>query len=248
MAHHVETIVLLQRALDELKRAQELLDGIPDWMRELHDEHTTRKQEIEALEGLAEEATRERTAAEASINDAQEKLKRYQEQMNSVSTQREYGALLAEIDTVKGQIAEFEKQALEAIERHEQAQKDLEELHQSFGELDDRYSSESGRWEREKPAVGRQVRELEGRVEELKESLPPEILRRFDRIFERRSGQALAPIRRLEKGGKGPAVAHCGVCNYRVRPQVVVAIRNQGTLIECDSCKRILYLEEDDIP
>ncbi len=35
----------------------------------------------------------------------------------------------------------------------------------------------------------------------------------------------------------------CGACNYRVRPQVVVEIRTQGSLIECDSCKRILFVE-----
>ena len=30
-----------------------------------------------------------------------------------------------------------------------------------------------------------------------------------------------------------------------VRPQVVVEIRNGDTLVQCDSCKRILFFEEE---
>jgi predicted nucleic acid-binding Zn-ribbon protein len=37
---------------------------------------------------------------------------------------------------------------------------------------------------------------------------------------------------------------HCGACNYRVRPQSVVMVRNEGALQPCDSCQRILYLED----
>jgi predicted nucleic acid-binding Zn-ribbon protein len=42
----------------------------------------------------------------------------------------------------------------------------------------------------------------------------------------------------------GGTMWHCTACNYNVRPQIVVEIRNNGSLIQCDSCKRILYFEE----
>jgi predicted nucleic acid-binding Zn-ribbon protein len=245
MNQNLDTIVELQRSLIELGAAEQRLHGIPDWMRELHEEHAARKAEIESLEEAAAAASRDRRAAESAVADAQEKLKKYQQQINRVSTQREYGALLHEIDTVKSEISGFEEQAFSSLERHEQAQRELAGKRESFKELDERYAAELGRWEGEKPEVARQVEALRGQILALKERLPRQVVAQFERILERNPGRALAPVRLIEGPRKGPREWHCGLCNYRVRPQVVVEIRNGDGLVQCDSCKRILYLEAE---
>ena len=245
MTHHLDTIVALQQALRRLAAAEERLAGIPDWMRELHGEHSARKAEIDALEGEAAAAASERRAAELEIGGAQERLKHYQQQISLVRTQREYGALLHEIDLVKAQIKSLEDQAFDSMERFEQAQKQAAEEQGRFAELDQRYSAELAKWEAEKPSVVELAERERATIEELRRAVPLPLLHRFERLRERHRGEALAPIRRLVRGGRGPEIFSCGACNYRVRPQVVVEIRNQGTLIECDSCKRILYLPSD---
>src|SRR5215217_1734070 len=82
MNQNLHNILELQGALIGLKEAEQRLHGIPDWMRELHEEHEVRKTEIQALEETAEEAARQRRTAEAGVQDAQEKLKKYQQQIN----------------------------------------------------------------------------------------------------------------------------------------------------------------------
>ena len=244
MNQNLQNILELQAALTRLREAESRLHGIPDWMRELHDEHEARKGEIQALEETADEAVRLRRAAEAAVQDAQEKLKKYQQQINRVSTQREYGALLQEIDTVKGQIASQEEQAFSSLEHHEQAQKDLAALRESFHEVEERYAAEMARWESEKPEITRQVDDLRRRIADLKQRLPGNVVYQFERILDRYPAGAVAPARIIERPGRGQREWHCAVCNYRVRPQVVVEIRNGSSLVQCDSCKRILYLEE----
>src|SRR3954453_3353559 len=153
MSQNLQTILELQQALTQLRDADKRLHGIPDWMRELHEEHETRKAEIDTIEAAADEAARERRAAEAAVQDAQEKLKKYQQQINKVSTQREYGALLQEIDTVKGQITSNEEQVFAALDVSEKADKELAALRESFREIEERYATEQARWEGEKPGV-----------------------------------------------------------------------------------------------
>jgi uncharacterized protein len=244
MNSNLETVVGLQQAILQIREAEQRLHGIPDWMRELHDEHAASRAEIDDLEQAVEEATRERRAAEAAVEDAQEKLRKYQQQINRVSTQREYGALLQEIDTVKAQITGFEEQAFSSLERHDQKQKELQEKRDGFRELADRYAAELARWESEKPAIAQQVSALGEQIETLRGKLPRPMLAQFERILERNPAGALAPVRLIEGPRRGPREWHCGVCNYRVRPQVVVEIRNGDTLVQCDSCKRVLYIEE----
>jgi predicted nucleic acid-binding Zn-ribbon protein len=245
MNPHLETIVELQSDLTHLKEAEQRLHGIPDWMRELHDEHAARKGEIDSLQQVADEAARERRTAEAATQDAQEKLKKYQQQINKVSTQREYGALLQEIDTVKSQISTSEEQALSALDRHDKTEKELADKRESFRELDERYAAELSRWETEKPAISQRTAELRAHIAELRGRLPRNVSSLFDRILDRHPTSALAAVRPIERPGGKQREWHCSACNYRVRPQVVVEIRNTGNLVQCDSCKRILYIEPE---
>ena len=246
MNENLESILELQNALTHLKEAEQRLHGIPDWMRELHEQHEAQRQEIEALEQSAEAAGKDRRAAEASVSDSQEKLKKYQQQINKVSTQREYGALLQEIDTVKSLITGFEEQALSSLDVAEKAQQELEARRASYREVEERYQTELSRWEGEKPAVARQVAELKGRIAELKQHIPKGVVSQFERLLSRYPAGALAPVRLIERPGARQREWHCAACNYRVRPQVVVEIRNGSEIIQCDSCRRILYLDVEE--
>ena len=86
MTRHLDTIVELQDTLTRLAAARARIAGIPDWMQELHAEHAAERASIEALEAAATEAGHQRREDEAAIADAQEKLQRYHQQINAVTT------------------------------------------------------------------------------------------------------------------------------------------------------------------
>jgi len=241
----IETVVDLQKTHDELKAAKELLHGIPDWMRELHDEYSARRNETETIETAIEEAAGERREAEAGVEDSQEKLKLYQEQIGRVRNQREYSALLQEIDLIKQHVEQFEDLGIQAMERQEGEQARLDEERQAFTDLERRYNQELEKWEAQKPEVVEQAEKLQSRIDVLEEQLPKPIVAQFQLIRERFGGVALAQVRELQRIGKGVQMWHCSTCNYRVLPQSLVEIRNNGSVVLCDSCKRILYYVED---
>lgn len=243
MSLYLETIVELQQVMDELRDTEQKLQGIPEWMQEIHEQHAASLAEIQQLETAAETAGRERRAAEAEVADAQEKLKKYQQQINKITTQREYGALLQEIDGTKAAIKTSEEKALAALDTLEKTETDLAARRDSFRELEERYSREAERWEGEKPEISARAATLREQSAGLKGKLPRGTVAQFDRLRER-LGSPLAVIRLLERpGGKGQRSWHCGACNYRVRPQVLVEVHQGEHLVQCESCKRILYLE-----
>ncbi len=243
MPGNLEAIVALQKSLSELNSAEETLSTIPDWMSELHDEHGQKREAIEVAQATSEAATLARRKAEVELNDNQEKLKRYQEQLSEVSTQREYGALLKEIDTAKEQIKTFEQQVLESIEGFDEAQRAVVEHSEGFRELDERYNHELAKWEAEKPAITKQVKRLKKEVAELRKRISRGALVLFERLYERAGGVALSQVNRIEGPPRSTnAIWHCEVCSFSVRPQVLVEIRTGGTLIQCESCKRILHM------
>jgi predicted nucleic acid-binding Zn-ribbon protein len=244
MENHLRTVVDLQEALSELDALESQLSGIPDWMSELHSRHSARRTEIEAIEAELEKAGAERRTAEALIEDHQEKLKTYQEQISRVRNQREYGALLQEIDTSKSEIQSCEEQALNALEKQEENQTKLEREKEAFRELDSQYSSALEKWEAEKPTLAAEAEQLKKHIAEVEQRIPQGILATFRRVLAKHEGEALAAVLEVARVGKGPQMWHCSACHYRVRPQAVVEIVNHGNIVLCDSCKRILHVEE----
>ncbi len=243
MPKKLENIVRLQAVVNSLREAERQLAGVPGWMEELHAEHSERQAEIDDLESEVEAAASARRKAEAASADAEEQLKHFQQQVSRVRTQREYAAILQEIDTVKNQIKQLEDEALAQIEAQDSAQKALEEKRVDFQDLDQRYAEALAKWEEEKPAVADRAKGLQDEEDELRSELPRNLLALFDRILSNRPGDAIAPVRRTD--GPGGALYHCAACNYRVRLQVVSDIKTRGALVQCDGCKRILYVPEE---
>jgi predicted nucleic acid-binding Zn-ribbon protein len=245
MARQLDTVVALQQALDRLTELDESLAGVPPEMRELHEEYTARKAEIDALEATIQEADAQRRAAEAGAQDCEAKLRHFQEQVNRVRTQREYSAILQEIDTVRDESRALEEQALAAMEQQETAEIELGPLREAFADVDAQYAVEAEKWEQARPGVEQEAESTRTHVAELREALTPGSLAVFERLYERTGGHALAEVIQVDRGiTRGPEMWNCAACHYNVRPQSVIESRNHGALVHCDSCKRLLYIEE----
>jgi predicted nucleic acid-binding Zn-ribbon protein len=244
--NQLEAVVELQQAMDELRDVEGILDGVPDWMQELHDEHSANADEIEQLEAILEEASQDHRSAETSIQDAESRYQKFQEQITQVRTQREYAALLKEIDTIKAEIQALEEKGLTAMERHEEVARDLEERRQAYSGTEEKYQEALSRWEEEKPTVAQRAESLRSEVARLERELNPRIGALFHRLLDTRKGEALAPIKKVTKVGGGNPIWHCSACHYQIRPQAAVEIRTGRGVVQCDGCRRILFAAAED--
>ncbi|GMU64504.1 MAG: hypothetical protein AMXMBFR36_07780 [Acidobacteriota bacterium] len=240
MSDPLKRLIKYDRVARELAAVRTLLAGVPDDMRSLHDEHAAASAGLAGLEAIELEAQRRRMAAETAIAEAQEKLRKYQAQVSQVRNQREYAALLTEIDGAKTAIRRSEEETLTALEAAEKATADLTERRADFAGIEDRYRAGLAEWEQRKPEVARRAADLEATASELRGGLPKPILAQYERIAERYRGSALSALRRAEMPGTG-GVWFCSTCNFQVRPQVAVEIRVRGTIVQCEGCRRFLY-------
>ncbi|MDQ2979378.1 MAG: hypothetical protein M3R62_09165, partial [Acidobacteriota bacterium] len=100
--------------LDQLYRLQDRIrfvharqkdrDTVPEDLSDIDREHRERVEAVQRIRERLVEAESERRRAEGELADFQEKQKKYQGQLRSVQSSREYGAVLNEIDGVDKQI------------------------------------------------------------------------------------------------------------------------------------------------
>lgn len=230
-------------AFDRLMRALAAetlrLEGVPEEMRALHDEYTAERLALDQLAADAEQAATERGAREVAVADAQEKLRKFQQQVPKVRNQREYGALLSEIDGAKSSLRTLDDGALEAFERAETLSAELAQREVAFVAIAERHAAALADWEVKKPAVAARVRDLSAEVEASKRELPRAMVAQYGRVSVRYKGDVLTTVRRVERAG-GSILWHCSTCNYQLRSQLAVEIRSRGAVVECDSCRRFL--------
>ncbi len=223
------------------------LQGIAIEMRELDGRRAEAPTRLAAIEEAFEQRiqeigeerlTHERLVAECTSlreerEQLQQRLERSQQKLMQVSNQREYSAVLNEIDATKAELSKVGDGIAERELR-------IEELAGPAAEADTRIAAERATTDEQKKAIETELDEQAQRLEQLKADreqlvaeIPPRYLRRFDSVFKGRGGLAMAAI---QDGA-------CGACHVRLRPQVISLVRRGEELIICDSCRRYLYIE-----
>ncbi len=169
---------------------------------------------------------------ESAIQDLQQKISKYRDQMLAVKTNQEYRALTQEVEYAQQHIREYEDKILEQMVSAESLTANLKRAEADL-------KAETAEIEKEKAAARARTEEDEKLLQEwqekrnaLRSAILETTLRQYDRVQKLR-GTALAE-----------AIDHkCGVCQVMLRPQVYNDVRTNEQIITCDSCHRILWYD-----
>jgi predicted nucleic acid-binding Zn-ribbon protein len=236
-------LVIFHRLARELALANARLEGVPEEMRALHEEYTAAQDAIDKLAKASEDAAHDRRVKEGSVAEAQEKLRKFQQQVSRVRKQNEYAALLSEIDQAKTALRNAEEGALDAIERAERLAGELGEQKSGIAGLEERYRAALADWEAKKPEVAAEARALGADLAARRAELPKPIAAQYERISVKYKGDVLTSVRRAERPN-GAVLWHCATCNYQLRSQLALEVRTRGAVVQCDGCKRFLLAED----
>lgn len=232
----LDLLFQLQEILAEVRVKTERSTRTPDHLIHIEAAHkdAVRRREEAALRIAKAEGRRK--ALDGEIADLNEKLKKYQGQLVAVKTNREYGALLNEMDGVKREIRTREDEILALEETLTSTQTELAEWEASFPDEEAGYEEQMTGWRTEQALLAEEIARAEAKASELRRTLDKRLLATFDRIARSRQGIAVARVSLV-----GRQTAACSACNVRLRPQLLSDLRLSKETILCESCKRILY-------
>jgi predicted nucleic acid-binding Zn-ribbon protein len=232
----LDRLFRLQEILLEVRKKTERKEKTPDHLTHIeaaYKDALKRRQDAGSKLGQAE--SRKRTL-ESEVQDLNEQLKKYQQQLVAVKTNREYGALLNEMDGVKREVRQREDEILQLEEEVGKTRAEADEREQLFPEETAGYEEQMTEWRAEQAVLAEEIARGEAQANELRGSIDRRLLSTFDRIAKARAGVAVARVTMV-----GLQTAACSACNVRLRPQLLSDLRLTKEPILCESCKRILY-------
>jgi predicted nucleic acid-binding Zn-ribbon protein len=230
----LRVLIELQDLEQKIHSFQKEISETPNRIKTLQDELARFRQAHQERASHAAELQKRRRAFEGEVDLLRTKLSRLKDQLMAVKTNKEYTAMLHEIQGVEGQIRGEEDKILDAMEEAEQLER---ELKVADGELKGRESElQDG------------IRKLEGTIP-VRESEVAKLLTEKSVMEERVAADLLSRYRQIADSRRGIALAEardelCSACHVRIRPQVYANLRTTENIFYCDSCNRILFLRE----
>jgi len=209
-------------ALQE-KRIQQLR---ADWQA-LHDRAVQRRKDADSLE--------------LDLKEREAKVTKLRTALNTCRTNKDYAAILTQINSAKADNARLEEDALRVLQDIDAVKADAEKVRLQVEAEQKRLQDTQQSQEGEVQRLSRMLEELTAKRAEAAAAVPSDAMAVFDRIAENYDGDAMAVI---EVHGKKPPHDYvCGGCFMGLSAEHANALRTRDEIRTCDNCGRILYLE-----
>ena len=225
-----------QETLIRISDLDNLLAYVPPEIEDLEKEWLAIKDRITELTAKKEELGEQIKEKENSLAEAVIKSQKFEKDLHEVTNNKEYHAVLKEIDMVKKQIHGFNEGVSQRKTELQEIERNLEECVELEKESKNKYDSEKARYEEQQSEHYEERKKGIKKKDQLAKKIPKPLMKQFDRIAIRRNGIGLALC----------AAAVCQACNVRIRQNIVDQLRKHDRIIACESCKRILYFIDPD--
>lgn len=230
MEEYIENLRKLQSVDIRIREIRDGLEKYPSEIGELKEDLRNRRESVELKESRVEELRSERKSLESSLGQNLDSIKKSEARLFEIKTHKEYEAIQKEITQTKKENLEIEDRTISIMEEIEETEKLLGEEKTAYSALEEEYGGKITEKERKIEELEVSRKPVEKEKSDLAARIDPKILPVYERILER-NGQALA----LAENEK------CTSCNINIPPQLFNEILKRIKLIQCPSCRKILY-------
>lgn len=235
MREQILVLEALQKIDSELSELKVHLTEYPIKISTLEEEIKSSKEKIQDLTNQKEEIVKVRTEIENEINQNEESIKKSEEKLFEIKTHKEYQALQKEITETKRSNSDHEEKLLDEMEKIEKLEKEIAEKSEKLATMESGNQEKITEYTLEldeiKIAYDPKVKEKEETIQKL----DPELLPLYEKILKKNNGEVLAVAKNEV----------CTGCYMNVPAQLFNEILTLSRIIQCPSCQKILYCEDE---
>ncbi len=163
-------------------------------------------------------------------------------QLNTAKTNKEYAAVLQEINTQKADETRVESSVMEMLQDIDQKKTALGETRKQAEQIEVRLEEARQQFQRTEESLAGRRETLNKRRAEATAALDPPVAHMFDRTSDRYEGEAMARIVRTHPR-RDEFI--CDGCNMTLNLERFNAVMTRDEVQNCSSCGRILYVDVD---
>jgi hypothetical protein len=230
----LQQLIVLQSLDDEIAEHKKLLADIPlqidTGCTELEEKKkilSNAKEELDALQ-------KERKDLELAVQGENDHMAKAKTKLPAVKTNREYTAILSEVEAIKVKVSGLEDKELEIMEILEEKQKEVPGIEKKYNEEDARFQEYKAKKDAELDRIKQELGVLVAKRENVSGQLDRVIMQRYEKVAGSRDGRAVVMLQG----------SICQGCFQQILPQMVIDVKIGESIQQCSNCIRFLYWEE----
>jgi len=231
----LKLIIKLQKLDSEIFVLQKKKSDLPALIKNLEDEFKKEGESIKQNESEFKQLQVKHKQKENELLTKEETIKKYQVQLLQLKTNKEYTTMQQEINGVKADKSVLEDEIIMLLDEIEENNKKINQLKTHLKEKENKLNLDKKKVDDELKEIESKLSKLQSERTQLVGNIDKNALSKYERILNGKDGLAMVPV--VDKA--------CGGCHLNLPPQVINEIKMTKELIFCESCARILYIEED---
>jgi predicted nucleic acid-binding Zn-ribbon protein len=230
----METLVELQSVDGQIYALKAYREEKPKVITVMRNSLLEKEKAIKGLEDGLKVIQVKRKEKEVDLASKEAAIKKYNLQLMSVKTNKEYTSLQNEIEGLKANNSVLEEEILNFMEEIDLLRMRISKENESLIQEKNKVELEEKKLNLELQTIDEELKVLCSRRDSLLPEIEHTVLSMYEKILVNKNGVAVVSL-------VGEA---CQGCFMRVPPQVINEIMMEDKLIICDNCSRILYINE----
>jgi len=226
----IENLLVVQEHDSRIKRIEREIADIPDLQKRELARLDSLKSSLADAENLLKQKQSEIKQIDLDNESKREQVTKLRQQQMTLKTNKEFKAMEDEIRGVMSDISKVEDKELVVMEEIESFVKDCRQKKESLEKEQQKVSEDISRLNERKEKLEEDIADIKIQRQTAAEAVDPEILSRYERIFERKE-PALVEFRD----------GICTGCHMTLPPSVSHDVKKRDGLLSCDFCGRMLY-------
>lgn len=231
----IRSLVQLQGLDGKIHALRKEKERAPQEVLNLQKELEDKKTNLKNLEEEDKNLAKRRKEKEIDLGSKEENIKKLNSQLSSLKTNKEYHAMLSQITGFKTDIAVLEDDILKIMDEQDALKGCIAKEKAYLAEEDKKFQEEKRKIDGHVKEIEYAINDLTAKRNQIAPSIDKRIYSTYERILKGKDGLALVAVKDYS----------CQGCYIGVTSQVVNEIKMQDKIVTCESCARILYIEED---
>jgi predicted nucleic acid-binding Zn-ribbon protein len=231
----LDRLIRLQQLESSADEARRRIADHPERMQALDERLQSAREAVTLVKARLTDVQNTRRADEKDVSTVQARLAKYKDQLLEVKTNREYQAMLHEIETAQTDIRAREDRILDTMMASDELGSELKRAESDLKTVEKEVAAGRQMLDHDLAALQAEVDRTDNARAQLASEIERGVLAIFEQTARNRKGVAVAEARN----------GLCTICHVRLRPQVFNEVRRNAAIIQCDSCRRILFFAGD---
>jgi len=232
-----DVIALLKqiREIDEVySRQNQLAQAIPEETSKRKKVLNVFLKEFKAVQETVTNSKKEADKLDMDIKANDSQIKKLEEQLNYVKNNKEYQAILKEIQGLKQKNDALETKIVEILENEADLKEKLEKKNEEKADAEKAFAKYQAEKQAQLEKLQAELAELDKKRQALLEKMPIEVQRKYNLLSQTQSGAAIVTV----------VNGCCTFCYASLTPQMELEVQRQEEIVYCEACGRILVTSD----